>query len=239
MSKSLDIVCTCYDVNEFKIQNEFYNKMKLNLDYKIHLITNCISESDVKKVSVEINKDIHHCKYSNFNKHIGAFELASYANHNNLISKDYVLHYHADVHFRDINIIEALLNEFVESNKKIAGIPRQWMYDDMLNLIDTKVSPIKTEFFIMTKTLYKSIFDIDVLDKLKRICIENGLGINGSHFEGILYSGFELNNIKIPDEIYYLENLGELKKYFGNLVFYYNILLKKTGIVRYNSFGYK
>jgi hypothetical protein len=221
----IDIVCTCYNVNEFKAQAEFYNKF--NFNYPIHFITNFENEDQIKSISQEIGLNINWLQY-NPGKHMGAFALASSANE--LLTQDYILHYHADMMFRDINDIDWMVKEFIQSNKKLAGIPRQWMFDSNYNLIDNKSLPIRSEFFFITRDLYSKIFNLDNYNIIANKCINNGHP--SLHFEPLIYAGLELNKVGIAKEIHYLEDIKQLKDKYKNDLVYYNTMFERTGMLR-------
>ena len=142
----------------------------------------------------------------------------------------YVLHYHADIMFKDINKIEESLNRFIDSNKKLAGIPRQWQFDDEGIFIDTKSLPFRSEVFITTTSLYKKMFDFNRFEEYRLKSRQNGHP--SLHFEPTVYAAAEVNGVDFSKDIFYLEDPLDMRKVYGNNIFYYDELFENTQIIR-------
>jgi hypothetical protein len=221
----VDIVCTCYEIDEFKLQAKFFKDFKYN--YPVHFITNYENEDYIKTISQEIGININWLPY-NPGKHLGAFALAASANE--LLTQEYVLHYHADMDFRDVNDIDWMIKEVIQSKAKVAGIPRHWLFDNNGKFIDNKSLPFRSEFFFITKDLYQKIFDVSQYDILSNECIKNNHP--SLHFEPIIYSGLTLNGVDMNNEVHYLEDVKQLKSKYGDEIVYYNSRVDRTGMLR-------
>lgn len=221
----LDIICTCHDVEELVLQNEMASNSKLN--YTFNFLTNNEDEELVKNVKTNINNVIYRLPV-NLGKHLGAFSLASASKL--LLKNPYVLHYHADMVFEEIDLIEEMLEDFIKSNKEIAGIPRQWVFDNGGNFIDNKSIPFRSEFFFMKRELYEKIFNMDRYFVYQWQCLRNNHP--SQDFEPIMYAALQMNGIDFNKDIYYLEDVKQMRELLGDEVVYYNYTFPKTKIYR-------
>lgn len=221
----LDIIITCYDTEEIKYQKKLLETSKL--PYKFYFINNFEDQDKINLIAKETQLDIYWIDI-NPGKHLGALYLAFSAIP--LLSSPYVLHYHADMIWEDINIIDKLFKEFINSNKKIASIPRQWLFDDNGIFIDNKSLPFRSELFFITADLYKKVFNLHEYENIKNQCIKNNHP--SLHFEPYIYAGLELNNFDFQNEIYYLEDIKKMKEKYGNTIFYYDVIFENTQVQR-------
>jgi hypothetical protein len=221
----LDIICTCNDVEELILQNEMVTNSKLN--YTFNFLTNNEDEELIKNIKSNINNIIFRLPV-NLGKHLGAFSLASASKV--LCNNPYVLHYHADMVFEDINLIKGMLEDFIKSGKKIAGIPRQWVFDNEGNFIDNKSIPFRSEFFFMERGLYENVFNMERYWIYERQCLKNKH--TSLDFEPIIYASLELSGIDFNKDIYYLEDVKQMKELLGDEIVYYNHTFPKTKIYR-------
>lgn len=221
----LDIIVTCYDAEEIKYQKKLLENN--NLPYKFHFITNFEDENKVNEIKQETKLDVYWLN-QNPGKHLGALYLA-YSGIS-LITQPYVLHYHADMIWEDINIISQLTDEFIQSNKKAAGIPRQWVFNDEGIFQDNKSLPFRSELFFITSDLYKNVFELSNYEQIKNKCLENNHP--SLHFEPYIYAGLELNGVDFQTDIYYLEDIKRMKELYGNSLIYYNTIFEHTQVQR-------
>jgi len=225
MSMSLDIICSCYEVEELKLQAKFYDKYKLNYPY--YFVNNFTDQNTVIKVNNEIKHPIYWVGPSP-GKHLGAYTTAAMAG--SLSTNENILHYHADMDFTDINDIETMFQEFIASGKSLAGIPRYWMFDNDGNLKDKTSLPVRSEFFFIKSSLYKKIFNLSNYNVISKKCIENGHP--SLHFEPIITAGLELLGIDVSTDTHYLEDVKQMKSKYGDDIIYYETRFEKTGLLR-------
>jgi len=221
----LDIICTCNDVEELILQNEMVTNSKLT--YTFNFLTNNEDEELIKNEKSNINNIIFRLP-ENLGKHLGAFSLAAASKV--LCNNPYVLHYHADMVFEDINLIKGMLEDFIKSKKDIAGIPRQWVFDNNGNFIDNKSIPFRSEFFFMKRELYDKVFKMGEYWGYADHCLKNGHP--SLNFEPIIYAALELNGIDFNQDIYYLEDVKQMRELLGDEIVYYNYTFPKTKIYR-------
>lgn len=219
----LDLVCTFHNYKELKNQVEIFKDSKYTPNY----ICNWENKKEAKEFASSLNINLNWLDY-NPNQHDGTYGLAASANE--LLTNKYVLHYHADIIFKDISKIEESLNRFIDSNKKLAGIPRQWQFDDEGIFIDTKSLPFRSEVFITTTSLYKKMFDFNRFEEYRLKSRQNGHP--SLHFEPTMYAAAEVNGVDFSKDIFYLEDPLDMRKVYGNNIFYYNELFENTQIIR-------
>ena len=138
-----------------------------------------------------------------------------------------VFHYHADIKFHNLESLISSFKEFKKSNKKLGGIPRQWVFDNENKFIDNKSIPFRSECFFIKSDLYKQINN---LNQYRNKCIENGHP--SLHFEPLIYAAAEINGVDFNKDIYYLEDVKQMKELHSNNVFYYDVKFHKTQIER-------
>jgi hypothetical protein len=221
----LDVVVTCYDVEEILLQHKIFKD--LNLPFNFHYITNNENKDRVDEIKQSTNLPLYWLD-SNPGKHLGALYLASSAI--DLISQPYVLHYHADMIFEEPLLIKDMLSSFIDSHKKVAGIPRQWVFNDDGVFQDNKSLPIRSELFFMESDLYKKVFDLNRYDEYRNKCILNNHP--SLHFEPYIYAGLELNKVDFNVDFYYLEDVCDMRKMYGDSIIYYNTTFKQTKVKR-------
>lgn len=221
----LDIVCTCYEVREFILQAEMFASFKHPFNF--HYITNFENESVVEEVARESGLSIQWLPI-NPGKHLGAFYLAASASP--ILSSKYTLHMHADMVFGDVEKLPQMFADFQKSKAKVGGIPRHWNFDEMGVFQDNKSLPFRSEYFFIETDLYTKVFDINQYAILSHRSIANGHP--SLHFEPIIYAGLELNGVDFQKDVYYLENIQQMKQMYGNNFMYYNTTFPKTLISR-------
>jgi len=222
----LDIICTCNDVEELILQDEMVTNSQL-VDYDFYFITNNEDSELINSVNSKISNPIYILP-ENLGKHLGAFSMA--CSSISLLENSYVLHYHADMVFEDINLIKGMLEDFIKSGKKIAGIPRQWVFDKEGNFIDNKSIPFRSEFFFMKRDLYEDVFKMEKYWLYEWECLMNNHP--SLDFEPIIYAALKLNGIDFNNDIYYLEDVKQMKELLGDEIVYYNYTFPKTKIYR-------
>lgn len=219
----LDLICTFYDYTELENQVKMFRGSKYTPKY----ICNWENKKELKDFASSLNVKVNWLDY-NPNQHDGTYGLAASAN--NLLTEKYVLHYHADIIFKDIEKIEESLIKFIESNKKLAGIPRQWQFDEEGIFTDNKSLPFRSEIFLTTSSLYKKMFDFERFEEYRVKSIQNGHP--SLHFEPTIYAAAEINGVDFSKDIFYLEDPLSMKKLYGNKIFYYDELFEDTQIIR-------
>jgi hypothetical protein len=226
----LDMLCTFYDPTEIHKQVEMFDGLDKD-KYKFYYVCNWENQSDVIEHSKKANVEIYWLD-SNPSQHIGAHHLLVAGG--KLLDNKYVVHYHADMIFNDIDKLEKMIKSFIDSKKDVASIPRQWCFDNNNKFIDNKSIPFRSEVFMMKTNLYKKVFDEDYISKRVQHALSNGhnSGPDAPHFEAVVYAGLELNNINFYKDIHYLISVEEMKKIFGNQIVYYNTVFGDTGIWR-------
>lgn len=223
----LDIIVTCYDVEEIRYQKKLLKNS--NLPYNFYFITNFEDKGKVNLIKQETNLDIYWVD-QNPGKHLGALYLA-YSGIS-LINNPYILHYHADMIWEDINIISQLAEKFIHSNKKVSGIPRQWLFNDDGIFQDNKSLPFRSELFFISSDLYKKIFELTQYENIKNRYIYHHGNNLPPHLEPYIYAGLELNGVDFQKDIYYLEDVKRMKTLYGNNILYYDITFENTRVQR-------
>ena len=219
----LDLICTFYDYKELELQVNTFKNSQYNPIY----ICNWENEEDVLNESKRLNTPINWLDY-NPNQHDGTFGLA--ASSIDLITNPYVLHYHADIQFNDISALSTCFDNFVSSNCKLGGIPRQWVFDNNGVFQDNKSLPFRSEVFFCESNLYKKIFDFNSFDLYREKSRSNNHP--SLHFEPVVYAAAELHGVDFSKDIFYLEDPIQMKNKYGNKVFYYNETFETTKITR-------
>jgi len=214
-----DLICTFHNYKELERQVSTFKDSKLKPKY----ICNWENKDEIDSLKT----DVHWLNY-NPNKHMGAYGLASSAIP--LIENEYVFHYHADINFHCLKSLEESFKRFKESNKKLAGIPRQWVFNNENKFINNKSLPFRSECFFIKSDLYKQIFNFTNFNQFKNQCIQNGHP--SLHFEPLIYAASEINGVDFNKDIYYLEDIKQMKELHGNNVFYYDVKFHKTQIER-------
>tara|TARA_R110002167_G_scaffold2537_7_gene12787 strand:- start:5983 stop:6639 length:657 start_codon:yes stop_codon:yes gene_type:complete len=214
-----DLICTFHNYKELERQVSIFKDSNLKPKY----ICNWENKSDIDN----LENEVHWLNY-NPDKHMGAYALATSASP--LIENDYVFHYHADIKFHNLESLISSFKEFKKSNKKLGGIPRQWVFDNENKFIDNKSIPFRSECFFIKSDLYKQIFNINNLNQYRNKCIENGHP--SLHFEPLIYAAAEINGVDFNKDIYYLEDVKQMKELHSNNVFYYDVKFHKTQIER-------
>ena len=221
----LDILVTCYDVEEILIQHKIFKGV--DLPYNFHYITNNENRERVAEIKKETNLPIYWLS-ENPGKHLGALYLAAAGIE--LLSQPYVLHYHADMIFEEPLLIEDMFKNFKNSNCKVGGIPRQWCFSDKGIFNDNKSLPYRSELFFIQSKLYKKVFDLNFYEKYKQKCLENNHP--SLHFEPYTYAGLELNKVDFQKDIFYLEEVKRMKELYSNNIIYYDVVFENTKVRR-------
>lgn len=229
----LGIVVCSYDPRLFIYH---YNISKTyKFDYKIIYSCNNENKDLIKSVEKIINNNIF---ITNNPKsyHDGAFVLFSdVIDSQQLDNCDYILRCDGDQYFQNTNINEITYNALLENHKKIAGISRQWLFND----IDFKVkkdiiaTPFHTPYYFIETNLAKKIFSTPKLDYLKEKAISKKShdGNKEVHLEVAMFEGLLDNNFDFDNDVYYIDSPEILKKSFQNNPTYYNVTFPTSGIV--------
>jgi len=226
----LGIVVTAYNPYYFN----FHNILLSDLDkdnYNPVFISTWENQNFINEIGSNINFPLYYLE-ENPGKHDGTFYMVA-STIECFKNCDYVLHFHADNWFRDGSKIISDTYEYVKKhNIKIAGLPRQWLFDENL-VVNDKTIPFHFDFCMMEIELFNNIFDVTKLNQYKQLSLENGHP--SMEWEPCMYHALEMNGIDINKDIYYVDSIEDLKKEHGNDPVYYNFFFKKSGIFHYDE----
>lgn len=229
----LGIVICSYDPKLFIYH---YNISKTyDFDYKIIYACNNENKELINSVEKIINAKILITDNPK-SYHDGAFILFSDALDTGLLDDcDYVLRCDGDQYFQNIDINKEVYAALLENKKKIAGIARQWLFDD--NTFEVKkdiiATPFHTPYHFVETTLAKRIFSTPNLKHLKdKATNKKSYDANKEiHLEVAMYEGLLENDFDFNNDVYYIDHPEVLKKTFGNVPTYYNVLFPTSQII--------
>jgi|TARA_R110000824_G_scaffold6775_5_gene31293 hypothetical protein len=228
----LGIVVTSYLPHYFLYHSELLSK--LDDTYKPVFVTSHENHNFVKMVGGAVKPELYYLDV-NPGKHDGTFHLIS-----NVVEFlegcDYVLHYHGDIFFRDgIDLITSTYKKVKEGNYKIAGIPRHWLFDDNMKYTNNCSLPVHFDFTMVKYDLFKSIFNIQNLNKYKELSIKNNHP--ACHFETNVYAAISMfdKDFDWDKDVYYTDSIKRLKDRFGNEPAYYNFYFEDSGVFHYDQ----
>lgn len=229
----LGIVICSYDPKLFIYH---YNISKnYNFNYKIIYSCNNENKDLIKSVENIIGSPIFITDNPK-SYHDGAFVLFSdVIDSKQLDDCDYILRCDADQYFQDININETVYNYLKNNPKKIAGIARQWLFDDINFKVkkDIIATPFHTPYHFIETKLAKNIFSTSNLERLKQKALIKGShdGNKEIHLEVAMFEGLIDNNFDFNNDVYYFDDPKTLKNSFGNTPTYYNTVFPVSKIV--------
>ena len=230
----LGIIVTSYLPYYYLYQDLLVSGLDKN-NHQVIFATTHENQDFIKTISANIKTPLYYLD-QNPGKHDGTYYLVT-----SVIPEfedcDYILHYHADNWFRDgTKMIEETYNKVKKEGYKIAGVPRQWLFDENLKHND-KTIPFHFDFCMMKSELFRNIFKIELLDKWKKMSIKNGHP--SQQFEPCLYAGLVENGVDIDNDIYYTDSIKRLKERFGNDVVYYNFFFEDSGFFHYDQSAFE
>ena len=237
----LGIIVTSYSALPNCIHHDLMLSKLDKSEYKSLFLTTWENKEFIEELNENLNTPICYLQNDNGDPlnpghHDGVFYMCS-----SVVEEfkecDYILHFHADNFIRDgaKTIIETY-NYAKQNNFKVVGLPRQWLFDDNLNVNDKSI-PFHFEFVMMKYDVWKNAFNLTRLNEYKHLSLTNGHP--SQQFEPCLYHGLTANGIDINNDIHYLESIEELKERFGNEPVYYNFFFKKSGIFHFDEISLK
>jgi hypothetical protein len=229
----LGIVICSYDPRLFIYH---YNLSKTyKFDYKIIYSCNHTDKELIKSVEDIIQTKIFITDNPK-SYHDGAFVLFSdVLDTGELDDCDYILRCDGDQYFQDTIINEKTYKHLLDNPVRIAGIARQWLFDDNTLKVNKNIiaTPFHTPYHFLETKLAKSIFKTANLEYLKEKAIakKSHDGNKEVHLEVLMYEGLLDLNFDFDNDVYYIDDVRSLKSAFGNTPTYYNVTFPVSQIV--------